>query len=335
VHSVHNLYRYCGDRDEIARLLPVAEGVLRWFDPFLDEHGCATDVFGWVLIDWAAVHVAGVSGALNGLIARSLIEFAQMASWLGDAGRAAWARGRHDAMKRGFERLWDEQRGLYVDSLEQSQRRPMASQHTQAAAIAGGLVPDVRVAGVAAVMIDEERLVHATFDTPDGPAGPNSEIAIGVYLARRNLPEPWWDVERQIVRAQPFFRYVVHDALAAAGRADDIPLQLLDWERWAMQRCSTSWTECWQGGTISHGWSSTPTRDLVQRVLGITPAEPGFAVASIEPALGYLEWASGAAPTPAGLITVDVTKDALTVNSPLPFLHDGKRYGAGRHQITQ
>jgi hypothetical protein len=335
VHSVHNLYRYVGDTDEIAALLPAVEGVLRWFDPFLDEQGCAVDVFGWVLIDWSAVYTQGVSGAFNGLLARSLAEFAEMASWLGDAGRARWARGRHDAMKRGFERLWDESRGRYVDSYIAGERLPMLSQHTQAAAIVGGLVQPKRLARVVEAMTDEEHLVHAIFDKADGPAEPNSEIRIGAYTRSREIPEPWWDVEQQVVRAQPFFRYVVHDALAAAGRRDLIPQQLLDWDRWAMKRCSTSWTECWAGGTVSHGWSSTATRDLVQRVLGITPAEPGFSVASIEPELGYLEWARGAAPTLTGMISLDVHAGAISVESPVPFQCGGRRYPAGSHTIER
>ncbi|HEX5480400.1 MAG TPA: alpha-L-rhamnosidase [Dehalococcoidia bacterium] len=335
VHSVHNLYRYAGDRDEIARLLPVVEGVLRWFDPFLDRDGCAVDVFGWVLIDWAAVHTQGVSGALNGLLARSLLEFAEMAAWLGDGNRARWAKAHHAAMKRGFERLWDERRGLYVDSYAEGRQRPMASQHTQAAAIVGGIVPRHRIARVVATMTDEDRLVHATFDTRDGPAEPNSETPVGMYLRRGELPAPWWDVEREVVRAQPFFRYVVHDALAAAGRADMIPQQLLDWDRWAMQRCATSWTECWQGGTVSHGWSSTPTRDLVQRALGVTPAEPGFASASVEPALGPLAWARGRAPTPAGMIDVHATQDMISIESPVPFVHGSTRYAPGMHEIRR
>jgi hypothetical protein len=335
VHSVHNLYRYVGDRDEIARLLPVVEGVVRWFDPFLDAQGCAVDVFGWVLIDWSAIYTQGVSGALNGLLARSLLEFAEMASWLGDEGRARWAGDRHVALKGGFERLWDERRGRYVDSFVAGERLPMVSQHTQAAAIVGGLMPQERIERVVEALTDEEHLVHAIFDKADGPAEPNSEIRIGAYTRRGPVPEPWWDVERQVVRAQPFFRYVVHDAIAAAGRADLIPQQLLDWDRWAMKRCSTSWTECWAGGTVSHGWSSTPTRDLIQRVLGITPAEPGFAVASIEPELGPLQWARGAAPSPAGLISVDVSGDAITVESPIPFVHAGTRYEPGTHNVAR
>jgi hypothetical protein len=102
-----------------------------------------------------------------------------------------------------------------------------------------------------------------------------------------------------------------------------------------MKRCSSSWTECWAGGTVSHGWSSTPTRDLVQRVLGIMPAEPGFTVAAVEPELGGLEWARGAAPTPTGMIRVDVRRDAMTVESPVPFVSDALWYDAGAHTIPR
>jgi hypothetical protein len=334
VHSVHNLYRYVGDRDEIARLLPVVEGVVRWFEPFLDAHGCLLDVFGWLIIDWASVYTDGVSGALNGLWGRALLEFAEMAEWLGDAGRVDWATRRHAALRAGYERLWDAARGRYVDSYIDGASRPMASQHTQAAAIVGGLAPFERYDRLVDVLTDEDALVHAMFGRTDGPAEPNAELPVGGYI-RQGLGEPWWDAERDVVRAQPFFRYVIHDALALAGRADLIPTQLLDWDRWAMKRCPTSWTETWYGGTVSHGWSSTPTRDLVQRVLGIEPAEPGFTVASIEPELGPLRWARGSAPCPAGMIAVDVRPDVVTVDSPIPFDFAGARYDAGRHEITR
>ncbi len=127
----------------------------------------------------------------------------------------------------------------------------------------------------------------------------------------------WWD-ENRVVAAQPFFRYVVHDALVAAGRGDLIVDQCRDWEV-ALKRCDTSWTECWFGGTVSHGWSSTPTRDLVQRVLGVTPGEPGFVTARIEPNLGDLQWARGVVPTPFGPITISVEGHDVSVDSPVPY----------------
>jgi hypothetical protein len=332
VHSVWNLYRYGGDGEEIAALLPVVEGVLRWFEPFCDDDGVPTDVYAWVIIDWASIYTEGVSATLCGLWGRGLLELAEMATWLGDDGRARWARHAHDRLRTGFERLWDPARRRYVDSLVPGQDRPMASQHGQAAALVGGLAPEERWPRLVEVLTDEDHLLHASFARDDGPTPPNSDVPVGGFIRQGHPAVPWWDVGREVVRAQPFFRYVVHDALAAAGRADLIPAQCRDWA-WALERCPTSLTETWYGGTVSHGWSSTPTRDLVQRVLGVEPAEPGFGVARVEPTLGDLEWAEGDVPTPAGFLHVSARPDGLVVDSPLPFVHGGRRYEAGHHEL--
>ncbi|MCW2571027.1 MAG: alpha-L-rhamnosidase [Frankiales bacterium] len=331
VHAVWNLYRYVGDRREVASLLGVVEGVLRWFEPFCDDDGLPRDVMGGVLIDWAAVRTDGTSAALCGLWARALLEFAEMAQWLGDVGRVTWARTTHARLSAGFERLWDPDRGRYVDTLVDGVRLPMVSQHGQAAAIVGQLAPADRWQRLIGVITDEEHLVHAAFDAPDGPARPNAELEIGGYLDG-GRPDPWWDVDRQVVRAQPFFRYVVHDALDLAGRRDLIASACLDWAV-ALERCATSLSETWYGGTTCHGWSATPTRDLTTRVLGIEPAEPGFATARIAPALGPLDWARGSAPTPAGPLRVFVDRSELRVDSPLPFVVGTQTYGPGTHVL--
>ena len=65
--------------------------------------------------------------------------------------------------------------------------------------------------------------------------------------------------------------------------------------------------ECWGYGTHVHGWSCTPTKDLVFYTLGVTPAEPGYTAARIAPRLGRLAWAKGKVPTPHGLINVEAT----------------------------
>lgn len=332
VHSVWNLYRYVGDRDEIAQAMPVVEGVLRWFEPFCDDAGLPTDVYAWVIIDWSSVYTEGTSAALCGLWARGLLEMAEMADWLGDAGRAAWARRSHDRLREAFERLWDPARERYVDSHIPGADRPMASQHGQAAAIVGGLAPRDRWERLVEVITDEADLVHASFSVTDGPSLPGSETPVGGGFLRSGHPEPWWDTGRQVVRAQPFFRYVVHDALVAAGRADLIAGLCRDWTT-ALDRCDSSLTETWYGGTVCHGWSSTPTRDLVQRVLGVTPGEPGFGVVDVEPALGHLEWAAGAVPTPAGLVSLEVGRDGLRIDSPLPFRYGGAQYEPGQFEF--
>ena len=138
--------------------------------------------------------------------------------------------------------------------------------------------------------------------------------------------------------AQPFFAYVVHDALAAAGREDLIPAQCRRWEA-LLDRCATSWSETWYGGTVSHGWGSTPTRDLLVRTLGVLPAEPGFTRARIAPRLGPLAWARGAVPTPEGLLRVAIDAARIEIESPVPFELDldGQvaSYAPGRHEMSR
>lgn len=56
--------------------------------------------------------------------------------------------------------------------------------------------------------------------------------------------------------------------------------------------------------SLCHGWATGPTPWLSKYVLGVTPLEPGFKKAKIQPFLGDLKWAEGTVPTPYGPIFV-------------------------------
>jgi hypothetical protein len=332
VRSVHNLFRYTGDRELVASLLPVAEGVLRWFEPFRGPDGLLRDVTGWVLIDWASVHTSGASSALNALWARGLRDFAEMSTWLGDAGRSMWAMGAYESVAYAFDAFWDPERSVYVDHLLDGVRRRPVSQHAGASAMAAGLVPAARVDAVVNLLVDRTRVVRRSWFMQAMVREDPAAMAMLV----RGAPPPDWDVDRDVVAAEPFFRYVVHDALAEAGRADLIADACCDWSMF-LDAGETTWPETWHGGTRCHGWSSTPTRDLITYVLGVRPGGPGFATAVIAPRLGGLAWARGAAPTPQGPIEVSVSDEAVELSSPVPVLLDlggpVERLGAGSHTV--
>jgi hypothetical protein len=316
VRSLHNLWRYTGDRELVLALLPTAERVVRWFLPFQDGRGLLDDVNGWVLIDWAAVSTTGTSSTLNALWARALRDVEEMATWLGDEGRAGWAAARYAEVAAGFDQFWDEDRQAYVDHLVGSEA-PI-SQHANAAAVAAGLVPDERHPVVVDLLVDRDRRVHASWLRPGRDLARPDEDAMydGITYLFTGQPSPWWDVRRQVVAAQPFFRYAVHDALAEAGRADLVADQCRDWTR-LLDRCDTTLSETWFGGTHCHGWSATPTRDLVTRTVGIEPAAPGWSRARVAPRLGDLAWAEAAAPTPDGLLTVRAEPGRIEIDSPV------------------
>ena len=317
VRSVHNLYRYTGDRDLVAELLPVAERTLRWFESYLGGDGLVRDVTGWVLLDWASVYSSGCSSTLNALWARALEDLAEMSDWLGNAGTAAWARMRRAGVLAGFEAFWDDDRGVYVDHIVDGTPRRAAAQHGGAAALAAGIVPAGRTDRVVERLTDRSRLVrHSWVMDPVTVDGGSTGF---VHLVT-GYPEPTWDVEEQMVEAEPFFRYVLHDGLARAGRADLVAGLCRDWTVF-LDAGETTWPECWTGGTRCHGWSSTPTRDLIVHTLGITPAEPGYGAVRVVPALGELEWARAGVPTPHGIITVEARADGtVEVDSPVPVV---------------
>lgn len=340
VHALWNLHRYTTDDERIDALLPVAERVLRWFDRYRGPDGLLHDVEGWVLVDWSAVSTTGTSGALNALWARALVELAAMAADRGREGPARWARERAAAVAAAFEVFWDDDREVYVDHLLGGVAQRPVSQHTNAAALVAGIVPEARRAALAERITDPDRLVHAAWLMPGREATLEGagDMYAGFFYLVSGTPEPWWDVEHGIVAAQPFFRYVVHDAVVAAGLAERIPALCRDWSV-LLGRSSTTWSEVWYGGSHCHAWCATPTRDLVQHVLGIQPAAPGFTAVAVAPTLGDLAWAEGSAPSPAGLVQVRVEPDRVELDTPLPaevrlpWSGEVRTLGPGRHVL--
>ena len=68
-----------------------------------------------------------------------------------------------------------------------------------------------------------------------------------------------------------------------------------------------------------HAWSATPTYRLMEMVLGVRPAAPGFEKVIVEPRTVGLAWAEGVVPTPRGDIKVRWENGAkLAVDVTLP-----------------
>jgi hypothetical protein len=332
-HGVHVQYMHDGALDAVRRHLPTMERILRWYTAYVDDAGTIADVPEWNLVDWSSIFLSGRSSILTALWARSLAEFAELSEAAGNDGSAGWARDLHTAAAKGYEDFWDDVRGLYVDHIVDGERRPAASQAANASAIVSGLAPADRWAPIVERITDPDRLVVRSWiggETGGYDAQKMRDQAEGVQRID-------WDPQREIVLAEPFFAYAVHDAVARAGRAELLVDLVRRWDQFLADGYDT-FGECWGWGTPVHGWSSTPTRDLVAYVLGITPAEPGYARVRVAPRLGRLRDAAGAVPTPHGLVEVRVSGGEATVDSPVPVLlvrQDGSRVDlpAGTHRV--
>jgi alpha-L-rhamnosidase len=74
--------------------------------------------------------------------------------------------------------------------------------------------------------------------------------------------------------------------------------------RWSIHPDTGTMTEMWGRGDYSHGWVSAPLIQMSSRILGVTPAAPGFRAIAIRPLPSGLQWARGNVPTPRGTIHV-------------------------------
>jgi hypothetical protein len=204
------------------------------------------------------------------------------------------------------------------------------SQAAGAVAIVSGLAPQGRWAGIIDVLTDPTRLVvRSWIGGADGGYDMKKivEQSQGIYRID-------WNVDREIVLAEPFFSYVVHDAVAAAGRCDRLPSLLRRWSVFLHDGFDT-FGECWGWGTPVHAWSATPTKDLIWYVLGVTPAEPGYGAVRVAPRPGAIERLAGAVPTPHGLVRAEVEDGQVRVHSPVPVnfvsLSGDESYAAAGH----
>ncbi|MET7571202.1 hypothetical protein ABZT04_22255 [Streptomyces sp. NPDC005492] len=333
IHGLHTLFRYAGLVPEVRRGLATARGVLEWFTDYVDHRGTLDDVPHWNLIDWSSVITEGRSAAITALWCRALREYAEVCRYAGDRDSARWANGLHAKAANGFADFWDAKRGLYVDCVVDDRPLSPVSQATNAAAIVSGVVPRTRWSGIVDRISDPGRLViRSWLGAADG----------GLDTAKwsRVSAGPWeidWDAHTRIVRAEPFFSYVVHDAYALAGRTDALLTAVRDWTVFLHDGFDT-FGEAWGWGTPCHGWSATPTKDLTRYVLGVTPDVPGFEVARVAPRPGGLRRITGRTPTPHGTLAVTVEDGLVEVTSPVPMAFvalDGTelRLPAGDHRL--
>ena len=135
----------------------------------------------------------------------------------------------------------------------------------------------------------------------------------------------------------PYFNLFLLDAMARTGHQQ----QALDWLRtyWGgmLAEGATSFWESYDlrwpktnfhlslqaDGTsgyfvsLAHGWSSGPAAWLVENVLGVQPAAPGYDSVDIRPSLLGLRFARGSVPTPHGPIRIDIDATAgITLDLP-------------------
>jgi alpha-L-rhamnosidase len=207
---------------------------------------------------------------------------------------------------------------VYVDGLDaHGAQVSQASQDTNAAAVVYGVAPAPRVAPVAAYV-----------------------AGLGMQAPPRTAGE-------------------VLEALHLAGRDGDVVTRLTDkqtdgWAKILAEGATFTW-EVWKpsdanGDSMSHGWGSNVSVEILRGVLGVWPTGPGYATFAVTPPIAGLASASGTIPTPRGAVvvawhrpsgtagwTLDLTVPAnavATVTLPAPSTSALSEVSGGAHPVA-
>lgn len=140
-----------------------------------------------------------------------------------------------------------------------------------------------------------------------------------------------------------YFAHYLHQAAVKLGQRQRFLDDLGRWKGMLDKGTSTWWETPNNTRSECHAWSSAPTFELMQEILGVRPTQPGFARVAIQPFPAHLDWAKGTVPTPRGDIQVSWKKTpTFELEVTLPpgvqadvLLPDGtkKEVGPGQHAL--
>ncbi|MEU1616502.1 alpha-L-rhamnosidase C-terminal domain-containing protein [Streptomyces sp. NPDC005722] len=293
-------YRYTGDRAYITSVLSDLRAELAYNDRFLTANRlvASNDRDYWQ---------ASQSGEVTKYSIDYYVLLKEMA-WLerqvGSASNATANDAKAESIKQAVNtRLWSLQLGAYGQS---SAKPDVLVEDANALALQYGFVPADRRTSVLNALktlwtpygaIMGPGLVDPTGHTIE-PFGNGMEtagrFAVGDATGAFDLMRRTWGP--MVDRNNPLYTGAFWEFKNSTG---------------GVNRATAS---------LAHGWAASPTVQLTEQVLGVTPVNPGYATWSIKPHTGDLEWAQGSVPTGAGNIAVQWQSDAsaFTLHAQTP-----------------
>lgn len=321
--SVANHYKYTGDGEALASLLPAAEETFRRSLAMLSERGLLSINGAWNLIEWGNNDVSeyGECTANSMMLCACFLEFAEIFESLGDGAKAAEYRAHGAALKDAVNKYaWDEARGAYIDTVRDEEayekylefyaligKTPLSyekytslsrvSVQTNTFAVLYGIADGERKTAALKILTESiERGVYVSGSPAYRTAGAPSEAEAPFGIVQIG---------------SPFFMYFALGALFENGYSAlalrSIAREWGDMLDAGVTTCTESFnskTE-WKTRSVAHAWSASPAIYMMTEVLGVKPVKPGFSEFTVEPCESTLEYAKGSVPTPHGEITVE------------------------------
>lgn len=291
------------DPETVRRLLPGCRTTLDRFHEWTNADGLLQDVHGWPYIDWVSRWSRGIPPAAAarepcGLHSLVLILALQAAA---DLERV---HGEPE-----LEALW--------------RRRAVAL-----AATVRQKFFDADRACLADDLPHTQWSLHAqVYGVLTGVLSPE-EGSAAIDRARR---------DEAFAPASYVFRFYLFEALRRLGRGGEIVAELGAWQSMLDQGAVTVWEQLEPTRSDCHAWSSHPLFHLPCSVLGVQPAQPGFASVAIAPQPGPLRRIEAAVAHPRGSIeaALEFAGGRCSGRVRLPAGVSGRLHWAGAEQALQ
>jgi len=276
---IHDHMMYFGDKKLVEKYLPSVERVLQFFDRRLEETGLTarTSEGGmgnpyWSFVDWVAAWNTGVPNA----IFKGPVTFDSLLYRMGLQAAADLARymNRPDLAESYMQKAEGIKQAVLAYCVGRDgliQDGPGVdeySQHAQVFAVLTDVVSGTKAKELMEIALTDETLAKCS-------------VAMAYYL----------------------FRAV--EKVGLYHKTDEL------WTFWR-KMLANNLTTCVEDDVMErsdcHAWGSLILYELPAIVLGVQPAEPGYASVRASPTPGYLSWARGEVVTPKGLVKVSWEK---------------------------
>ena len=291
-------YDYTGDQALLRELKPTADRLLDHFGTFQGANGLLSEAPNYMFMDWVTIagfqthHPPAVigQGYMTAFYYRALADGARLAKLTGDNTREAHYEKLRIPIHDAFEReLWDEKAGLYRDGkpFQNHQKDP-------------DWLPE-----------DKDIVTHSE---------QMNSLAVLYDLApetrRKAIMDKLFSTEP--LNVQPYFMHFIFAAEDHAGVFNRYAWAQM--QRWHINPETRTFNEMWAGGDWSHAWGGTPLIQMSARVLGVTPATPGYQKIAIRPHPAGLKFAKGVVPTAKGDVSVTwaLSDSEFTLNFAIP-----------------
>ncbi|MDJ1498317.1 family 78 glycoside hydrolase catalytic domain [Cytophagaceae bacterium DM2B3-1] len=280
IAMLHDYWMLGSDPDFVKRFLPAVEEILQWHARYVNQQHMLTRMPYWNFVDWPKEwpwkgdeNISGIpSGALEG---NSAILTLQYVYALQKASDLYYAFGKNEEAKR-LEQLEEKIRITTYKTCWDQTKGMMAdtpektafSQHVNALAVLTGTIPQK----------DEKNvLLQIEKDT-------------------------------SIIQCTLYYRFYLVQAFKKAGLGNEYLRLLTPWYHMIDLGLTTFAERPEPTRSDCHGWSASPTYDLLATVCGIEPTQPGFKSVRITPNFGNLKWIQASMPHPKGTIALRLEK---------------------------